>query len=750
LQVELPANAVFAHASPRLLAAHIQNARHLKTTPINKRKPEDVVLPSMGQDLIWFLSNLEGSNAYNVPDGFIVDGPLDVEALSAALSDVVGRHEALRATLPEEDGRPIVRIQPPGPISVDVEHLSTTEDAGIRAWFTKQGLRSFDIEREIPVRAVVGALPDGRHLLSLVMHHSATDGGSAAVIYGDLTTAYHARRRGRALALPPLAIEYYDWAAWQREHLQSSETETALNAVVERLRGAPEILDLPVEFERADPSSFSGSMLHLPLPRSLERNLRASARDKQATLFMLLLAGLGVTLQRLSGQTDIVIGAPAAGRTRAEVQDTVGYFVNTVPLRLALDGAENLDEVVEIARQEVLEGFAHQELSLDRIVSALNLDRAGVRTPLFRVLLVLQPADRMTLELDDATVTPVHVDAVSARYDLTFAFEDYGDGLELVLHYANDLFSEATARRFARYFEVVLDAIASSPSTPADQVLLFGPGSSEYSDEVSGSAVVDDRGAPSGTILDRFSEIAARHGDLVALEGPDGGGLDYGALDRLTDRLADALAAAGVGRGDLVGVNMARGVEQIVLFLSILKAGGAYVPLDREQPGPRLAGMVADGGIGFVVRDDAPTGGEWLGEDIKVLSYGALAASDQQDAVWDTARNGADTAYVMFTSGSSGRPKGVQVPHRAVLRLAVEPGFASFGPGKRVAQIATTSFDAATYEIWCALLNGGTCVVVEREAAYDGASLASAFQGASGRVGVHSTFLTVSVFNRAV
>ncbi|MBT5190795.1 MAG: amino acid adenylation domain-containing protein, partial [Rhodospirillaceae bacterium] len=339
LQVELPANAVFAHASPRLLAAHIQNARHLKTTPINKRKPEDVVLPSMGQDLIWFLSNLEGSNAYNVPDGFIVDGPLDVEALSAALSDVVGRHEALRATLPEEDGRPIVRIQPPGPISVDVEHLSTTEDAGIRAWFTKQGLRSFDIEREIPVRAVVGALPDGRHLLSLVMHHSATDGGSAAVIYGDLTTAYHARRRGRALALPPLAIEYYDWAAWQREHLQSSETETALNAVVERLRGAPEILDLPVEFERADPSSFSGSMLHLPLPRSLERNLRASARDKQATLFMLLLAGLGVTLQRLSGQTDIVIGAPAAGRTRAEVQDTVGYFVNTVPLRLALDGA---------------------------------------------------------------------------------------------------------------------------------------------------------------------------------------------------------------------------------------------------------------------------------------------------------------------------------------------------------------------------------------------------------------------------
>ncbi|WP_292884186.1 amino acid adenylation domain-containing protein, partial [Nisaea sp.] len=739
LGIDLPANAVFAHPTARDLAKHVREAKRADEKPIVKVERE-TVLPSLGQEQLWFLSSLEGSNAYNVPDGFVIDGPLDLAALSGAVSDIVARHEALRTVLVEEDGRLIAKVQPPAPVDVPLETLESSDEAAIRAWFERKGLESFDLGRDIPVRASVAALPDGRHLLALVMHHSATDGGSAPVVYRDLTMAYHARCRGRALALPPLSIEYFDWAAWQRERMASPETAENVEKVARRLARAPQTLDLPEDFQRADPQGFEGAMLHLPVPGKLARALRGKARDKQATLFMLLLAGLGVTLQRLSGESDIVVGAPASGRDRGEVQDLVGYFVNTVPLRLRFEDAGSLDDAVEIARREVLEGFTYQDLPMDRVVQALGPDRAAGRTPLFRVMLVLQPADRMALALDGATVTPMHIDAVSARYDLTFAFDDLGDGLGLVVHYASDLFSDASARRFARYYEKVLSDLVAEPETDLAAVSLFAPGSPERSAEIAGAEIVDARGAPEGTVVSRFAEMAAAHESLPALEGQDGASLTYAELDRLTDELAAGLAARGVGRGTPVGVSMARGPKQIALFLAVLKAGGAYVPLDPEQPGARLAEMAADAGLAFVVTDG---GTAWLPAGVEAVDCNALKVPGGK--VTCPATLGADAAYIMFTSGSTGRPKGIRVPHRAILRLAVEPGFAKFGPGKRVAQIATTAFDAATYEIWCALLNGATTVVVGREATYDPDALAAAF----GTARPHSMFLTTAVFNRA-
>ncbi|UUX48467.1 amino acid adenylation domain-containing protein [Nisaea acidiphila] len=741
LGVDLPANAVFAHPTARLLAKHVREKKGADAQPIAKTDRESV-LPSLGQEQLWFLSSLEGSNAYNVPDGFVIDGPLDLAALSGAVSDIVARHEALRTLLVEEEGRLVAKVLPPAPVAVPLEKLESGDEVAIRAWFEAKGLQSFDLDCDIPVRAAVGALPDGRHLLALVMHHSATDGGSAPVVYRDLTMAYHARCRGRALALPPLAIEYYDWAAWQRERMSTPETAANVETVAERLAGAPETLDLPEDFQRADPQAFEGSMLHLPVPQKLAKGLRDKARDKQATLFMLLLAGLGVTLQRLSGESDIVVGAPASGRDRGEVQDLVGYFVNTVPLRLRLEDAGTLDAAIEIARREVLEGFTYQDLPMDRVVQALGPDRAAGRTPLFRVMLVLQPADRMALALDGATVTPVHVDAVSARYDLTFAFDDLGDGLGLVVHYAADLFSEATARRFARYYEKVLADLIGEPETDLAAVSLFAGGSSERRAEISGAEIVDARGAPEGTITSHFAAMVGAHGGLAALEGPDGVALTYTELDRRTDELAAGLAARGVGRGTPVGISMPRGPVQIALFLAVLKAGGAYVPLDPDQPGPRITEMARDAGVSLVVTD-ALGKADWLPDGVQEVDCDTLAVEGGR--VDCPATLGADSAYIMFTSGSTGRPKGIRVPHRAVLRLAVEPGYAAFAPGKRVAQIATTAFDAATYEIWGALLNGGTCAVVGREATYDADALARALKQAK----PHSMFLTTAVFNRA-
>ncbi|MBT6428489.1 MAG: amino acid adenylation domain-containing protein, partial [Rhodospirillaceae bacterium] len=766
LQVELPANAVFAHASPRLLAAHIQNARHLKTTPINKRKPGDKRRATSAEASLWLVQQQDPDNvAYNMTGAIDIDGLLDAPAMTRALMAVNLRHPALHSLFIEQPDGLILEpradlIQCPAIDEADSE-------TDFKTWISEiervETARPFRLDKELPFRARILRLADNRHRVLIAFHHIAADAYAIDIFSRDLEESY--RRALENPGLEPaelseqLAPPGFDpLAAEERlDFTEDGAAAAALRRWALRLKGVGAALSLPREEDQIHDAALDGTLgvETLFIDEDLRRRLADRARAAAVTPFVLLHATLAVALHRFGGGEDVVIGTPVSQRPDEAFARSVAMMLNTVPLRLAIEPDARLSDIVAGAQDCLIDVLADSVVPLDRIVEAVNADRSGVGggggdASLFQVLLTTHPPHLGTLQLGDANVAVRVLPQAQAKMDLVVLCADAGATMNITIEHAAGLFPDGGAARFAQAFLGVLDAVASSPSTPVDHVLLFGPGSSEYSDEVSGSAVVDARGAPGGTILDRFSEIAARHGDLVALEGPDGSGLDYGALDRLTDRLAGALAAAGVGRGDLVGVNMARGVEQIVVFLSILKAGGAYVPLDREQPGPRLAGMVADGGIGFVVRDEAPTGGEWLGEDIKVLSYGALAASDLEDAVRDTAKIGADTAYVMFTSGSSGRPKGVQVPHRAVLRLAVEPGFASFGPGKRVAQIATTSFDAATYEIWCALLNGATCVVVEREAAYDGASLASAFQGASGRVGVHSTFLTVSVFNRAV
>ncbi|MBT5897172.1 MAG: AMP-binding protein, partial [Rhodospirillaceae bacterium] len=764
LQVELPANAVFAHASPRLLAAHIQNARHLKTTPINKRKPGDKRRATSAEASLWLVQQQDPDNvAYNMTGAIDIDGLLDAPAMTRALMAVNLRHPALHSLFIEQPDGLILEpradlIQCPAIDEADSE-------TDFKTWISEiervETARPFRLDKELPFRARILRLADNRHRVLIAFHHIAADAYAIDIFSRDLEESY--RRALENPGLEPaelseqLAPPGFDpLAAEERlDFTEDGAAAAALRRWALRLKGVGAALSLPREEDQIHDAALDGTLgvETLFIDEDLRRRLADRARAAAVTPFVLLHATLAVALHRFGGGEDVVIGTPVSQRPDEAFARSVAMMLNTVPLRLAIEPDARLSDIVAGAQDCLIDVLADSVVPLDRIVEAVNADRSGVGggggdASLFQVLLTTHPPHLGTLQLGDANVAVRVLPQAQAKMDLVVLCADAGATMNITIEHAAGLFPDGGAARFAQAFLGVLDAVASSPSTPVDHVLLFGPGSSEYSDEVSGSAVVDARGAPGGTILDRFSEIAARHGDLVALEGPDGSGLDYGALDRLTDRLAGALAAAGVGRGDLVGVNMARGVEQIVVFLSILKAGGAYVPLDREQPGPRLAGMVADGGIGFVVRDEAPTGGEWLGEDIKVLSYGALAASDLEDAVRDTAKIGADTAYVMFTSGSSGRPKGVQVPHRAVLRLAVEPGFASFGPGKRVAQIATTSFDAATYEIWCALLNGATCVVVEREAAYDGASLASAFQGASGRVGVHSTFLTVSVFNR--
>jgi len=604
------------------------------------------------------------------------------------------------------------------------------------AWFRARAVEPFDLANEVPVRVFAANLANGQQAIAIIMHHLVTDGSSAPLFYRDLSDAYRARRQGLSPDFSELEFGYYDWAMWQRGWRESEDFRVALDQVCKRLNGAPDDLNLPEDFARSDMGTFSGSMLLTAVPVDVSRALKIRARDAGATLFMTLAAGLAVFLGRVSGQDDIIIGTPISGRDRAETEALVGYLVNTIPLRLCPKPSFALDEFLKKTQDEVLAAFSSSGVPLDKVVQAVQPERIRSRTPLFRVLIVLQPIGNIALELEGASLKQVNIDAVSARYDLVFAFDDYDGSLELVLHYANDLFLPETAQMMVRGLLQVLRSVAD------DRECLIGDldiiDSSERLAETSGPRVVHPTPAPDGSVVSTFRGIAERHSDLAAIEGVDGSSLDYAGLDEVSDRIAGGLVARGVRRGDRVGLHMSRGSEQIAAMLAVMKAGSAYVPLDPDQPVARLSDMIADASPHVVVTN--------LPEDERLpdtVTFAELASSSDRPPVVDL--TGADAAYVMFTSGSTGRPKGIVVPHRAILRLAIEPGFANFGPGKRVAQIATTAFDAATYEIWCALLNGATTVVIDRMAAFEPKALAEAFQSAR----IHSTFLTATVFNRA-
>ncbi|MBO6563062.1 MAG: amino acid adenylation domain-containing protein, partial [Nisaea sp.] len=741
LGIDLPANAVFAHPTARDLAKHVREAK--RTAPVTsiRRDPEAVRPASSAEARLWVLQQRDPDDtAYNMTGAIDIHGALDAGAMARALMALQLRHPLLHSLFREAGGR--LEVIPRRDLVAAPEVRSVRSGAAASEIERVETGTPFRLDAELPFRARILDLGSDRWRVLIAFHHIAADADSVALFGRDLELAYRealavpeAEAADLAARLPapgldPLAIEDgLDFGA-------GGDADAALDRWTERLAGIAGGPALPwAEEARPDAPVLVEKLFVEP---GLRRRIAARARDAGLTPFMLLHTALAVVLHRFGGGDEIVIGTPVSQRADGDYARTIGMMLNSVPLRLSLDGETSLGALAGQARDTLIAGLADAWVPLDRIAAAHSGDG---RDELFRVLLTTHPPHLDALQFGPAEVAVRVLPQARAKMDLVLLVADDGAAMEITIEHAAGLFPPGGAARFAEALERILETIADRPEEKVGRVALFAPNSPERSAEVSGAEIVDARGAPEGTVVSRFAEMAAAHGDLPALEGQDGSSLTYAELHRLTDELAAGLVARGVGRGTPVGVSMARGPKQIALFLAVLKAGGAYVPLDPEQPGARLAGMAEDAGAALVVTDGAPV--DWMPDGIEAVGYDGLAVSGGK--IDCPAVLGADAAYIMFTSGSTGRPKGIRVPHRAVLRLAIEPGFAEFGPGKRVAQIATTAFDAATYEIWCALLNGATTVVVGREAAYEAEALADAFASAR----VHSTFLTASVFNRA-
>ncbi len=716
---------------------------------------------SFAQERLWFLDRLApGSPAYNLPLALRIDGPLDTGALSRALADLVARHESLRTTFPERAGRPVSEIcgmawsgETGGELPViDLAPFAAGAEAEARRLAAAEAVRPFDLARGPLLRTALLRLGrrlgrEDRHILLLTIHHIVSDAWSMGVLVGDLTALYAGNE------LPPLAVQYADYAAWQRAWLVGAELDRQLAFWRRHLAGATAVLDLPTDRPRPPVQSLRGSRVPVTLSAELSAALAETARAAGATLYMVLLAAWSALLARLSGQDDLVVGTAVANRDRPELERLIGFFVNTLALRADLSGDPAFSTLLERARQTVLDAFAHRDLPFEKLVEELHPARDRSRQPIFQVMLTFQNVPPGAVEIPGLTLVPLEIDGETAKFDLTLSLSVEDGRIQGSLEYAADLFERATAERLVAWLRTLLDHVsvsnvAAGSAARLSELPLLSP--AERRQVLTAWNQTAAEFPREATIHDLFAGQAARTPEAVAVVCGEAS-LPYGELARRAGRLARGLRALGVTPEERIGLCAGRSLDLIAAFLGILAAGGAYLPLDPSYPAERLRFMLADAGAKVLLAERRLLAGlppELERSGMRVLCLESfledLTAAGDPPAVLP--RVPAESlAYVMYTSGSTGTPKGVAVTHRNVVRLVRGADYAAMGPGETWMQFAPVSFDVATLEIWAPLLNGGRLVLVPGERA-SLADLAAAIE----RHGVTSAWLTSGLFQQMV
>ncbi|WP_307853723.1 non-ribosomal peptide synthetase [Streptomyces tagetis] len=699
--------------------------------PLTPRERPAHVPLSPAQRRLWFLQQLHGPGAeYNIPFVARLTGPLDVAALRQALRDVQLRHESLRTVFPSTAGTPRQHVLAPD----DLDDPLTVLDAGGRdldTAVTEAVTAPFDVEHRPPLRATLLRLGEHQHVVALVVHHIAADQWSARPLLSDLATAYAARTRGEAPPLDPLPVQYADWTLWRREQLGQDTEDTEdtddgegtgplagqLDYWKKQLAGSPEETALPADRPRPAAPSFRGGFARFTVPPGTHRALRALARSAAGSLFMVSHAALAALLTRTGAGTDVVIGTPVAGRHDSALDDLVGFFVNNLVLRTDTSGDPDFATLLERVRRTDLAAYAHADVPFETLVNELSPHRSLSRHPLFQVMLAYENRAADEIGLPGLTTTAIRSGAGAAKFDLTFTLveRDGADGLEGVLEYARDLFAPATAEALARRYVRLLTAVAEDPAAPLHRIDLL-----DAAERAALLAAPRAARPPlpdaSGTLPALFARQAAAHGARPALAGPTLAGdtrveLTYRQADEAADRLAALLTAHGARPEDRVAVALPRTVEAVVAMLAVTKAGAVYVPVDPGYPGERIAHMLTDSAP--VLTLTAP-GAALDGTDCLELDAGFLTADGPVPGPpgWATLTS-TSAAYVIYTSGSTGRPKGVVVSHAGLPDLAatLRHGFGA-GPGSRVLQFASLSFDTSVWEIVMALTSGAALEIV--------------------------------------
>ena len=691
---------------------------------VSREKP---IPASFSQQRLWFLAQLEPSGyRYNVPASFRLCGHLNVAHLQESVGALIDRHESLRTSFSlDEGGRVVQHVhqsgskQPANPNGLEVVDLRGLSDSDREAEARRKaydlGRQPFNLERGPLVRFTLLRLAADESLLLVTLHHIVSDVWSLRVLAHDLFSFYQSLQSQTSPSLEELDVQYPDFAVWQREWLEGPRLEEQLDFWKEALRKAPSLLQLPTDRPRPPVQRYHGAFTDGFIPANLANQLRSLGQQEGATLFMTMLSAFGILLSRYSGQTDIVVGTPIANRTRPELEPLIGFFANTLPMRMDMPGDPSFRDLLKRVRDTALDAYSHQDLPFERLVEELKPDRDLSHNPLFQVMFVMQNApDRSLPAIDGLTVQPVDYHDSAAKFDLTLYVEEQDDGITLRLEYNTDLFDAERMERmvghYVRLLQAGIDApdrsIAGLPILSDDEQKTFETWNDTrepFSEEACIHYLFEAQ------VEKTPSAIAVRHGARTAT---------YAELNASANQFARKLQSEGVAPGQNVAICIERSKEMVTAILGVLKAGGSYVPLDPGDPAERRRIMFDDSKAEVVVVDSSTRGeidvadgtreegGCVLEIDCNYSSYGA--ANLEVDAAPD------ERAYLLFTSGSTGRPKGVSMPHRPLVNLIEwQMRTAMVEQGDRTLQFAPLSFDVSFQEIFATLCAGGELILVD-------------------------------------
>jgi amino acid adenylation domain-containing protein len=658
---------------------------------------------SYAQQRLWILDRLEpGSATYNVSIALRIEGHVDPARLRLSIEQIVHRHEVLRTTFPAHDGVPFQRVSPIAPFTwdeVDCSMLSREErEAEVARHVRGEGARHFDLARGPLFVASFLTLDEAEHFLILTWQHAVFDGWSIGIFAAELGAGY------QGVELPPLPMQYVDYAIWQREWLDSGVAERQLAYWRERLAGLS-ALDLPTDRPRSVDTRRRGGRLEVRIDPALTTELRALARSANGTLFMVVLAGWLALLARYSGQRDIAVGVPTAGRSDGRLEELIGFFVNTLVMRVQIDGDATIESLLERVRDAALGAYAHQDVPFDLLVDRLKADREAARTPWVRVMMAWQNTLLTNLPVGDLKVEQVATPNETTKFDLMLYLGETTDGaIAGELEYDRELFDPETIGRMAGHFLVLLSGMIARPGGRIrDLPLLTVPELGQLRDAWSSTRIDPSIDA---CVHELFAQHVNREPDAVAIVC-DGLTLTYGEVNARATLLAQHLRSRGVLPETRVALLLERGPDVVVAMLAVLAAGGTYVPLETSAPMDRLRLVLEDSGAKFVIARGVPATKLPI-EEARVVRIDAPIEALEGDPA-ENALPAADTerlAYIMYTSGSSGKPKGAMIPHRAITRLVRNQSYLDVSANDVFLQYAPLAFDASTLEIWAPLANG--------------------------------------------
>jgi amino acid adenylation domain-containing protein len=726
----------------------LQQAKQVKAShhsPIQRVLRNEKLPLSFAQARLWFLHQLEGASAtYNMTGALALNGSLNLDALKQAVREILQRHEVLRTRFEQVDGIPVQIIEP-NPIwdlpIVDLQQFSEPEKEAQRL-AQIEAYTPFDLSQTPLLRVTLLKLEPQKHVLLINMHHIASDGWSMGVLIREFSSLYAAFCMGERSPLPELPIQYADFALWQKQWLSGDVLAAQLGYWKQKLAGAPPLLELPTDRPRPAVQTFKGGVELFQIDHNLLCQLKKLSQQSESTLFMTLLAGFVVLMSRYSGQTDLVIGSPIANRNRKEIEGLIGFFVNTLALRFDLSAQPTFEALLSQVQQVTKEAFDHQDLPFDLLVEKLQPERNLDRNSLVQVMFALQNAPSSAWNLPGLQVEDIPWWFETVRFDIEIHLWETASGIDGVVAYSSDLFNAATINRMMQHYVNLLTAIVTNPAQPINQLPLL---TAQEKHQLLVEWNNPHSNYPSDQCIHQLFEAqAARTPDAIAIVFGQQK-LTYQELNTRANQLAHYLQKLGVEPGVLVGICVERSVSLIVGLLAILKAGGAYVPLDTDYPQERLGFIIDDTQISVLLTTEK-LAQKFPPHQARVVCFdidaAAIAQQSQQNST--AVVTSEHLAYVIYTSGSTGQPKGVAVTHRAVNRLAINTNYISIEPTDVIAQAANCAFDAATFEIWGALLNGAQLVGVSKDVALSPQNFAVFLRSQ----GISVLFLTTALFNQ--